>query len=65
MVEVGDKVRNPLFPEECSIGTVISRESETTFIVEYRNNMIGELYKRTTLDYDIYKKNDIKKEEGK
>lgn len=64
MVEVGDKVRNPLFPEEYSIGTVISRESETAFIVEYRNNMIGELYKRTTLDYDIYK-NDIKKEEGK
>ena len=64
MVEVGDKVRNPLFPEECGIGTVVSRESETTFIVEYRNNMTGELYKRTTLDYDIYKKN-IKKEEGK
>lgn len=56
MVEVGDKVHNLLFPEDCSVGTIVSRESETTFIVEYKNNMTGELYKRTTLDYDIYKK---------
>ena len=57
MIEVGDKVYNYIFPEECSVGTVVSRESETTFIVEWINRETGELYKRTTLDYNIYKNN--------
>lgn len=57
MVEVGDKVYSYIFPEECNVGTVVSRESETAFIVEWRNRVTGELYKRTTLDYNIYKNN--------
>ena len=54
MIEIGDKVYNHTFPEECSVGIIMSKESETTFIVEYRNVVTGELYKRTTLDYNIY-----------
>ena len=57
MIEVGDKVYNYTFPEECSVGTVVSRESETTFIVEWINRETRELYKRTTLYYNIYKNN--------
>ena len=57
MIEVGDKVYNYTFPEECSVGTVVSRESETAFIIEWMNRETGELYKRTTLDYNIYKNN--------
>ena len=56
MIEVGDKVYNYIFPEECNVGTVVSKVSETTFIVEWINKETGELYKRTTLDYNIYKK---------
>ena len=55
MVEVGDEVYNSTFPEECNTGTVISKESETVFTVEWRNRVTGELYKRTTLDYNLYK----------
>ena len=54
MVEVGDEVYNPTFPEECNTGTVISKES-AVFTVEWRNRVTGELYKRTTLDYNLYK----------
>lgn len=56
MVEVGDKVYNLVFPEECNPGIIVSRKSETEFEVEWRNMETGELYKRTTLDYNIYKK---------
>ena len=56
IVEVGNKVYSYIFPENCNIGTVVSRESETIFIVEWINEEGGELYKRTTLDYNIYKK---------
>lgn len=56
MVEIGDVVYNGLFPEECNPGIVVSKESGTAFTVEYRNRITGDLYKRTTLDYDIYKK---------
>lgn len=59
MVEVGDEVYTLLFPEECNPGTIISKESETEFIVEWRNRETGELYKRTTLDYTIYKNNSV------
>ena len=55
MVEVGDKVYGYIFPKECSIGTVVSRESEGVFVVEWINRMTGELYKKTFLDYNIYK----------
>ena len=57
MIEVGDKVYNYTFPEECNMGIVISKESETEFTVEYRNRATGELYKIATLDYDIHKNN--------
>ena len=57
MIEIGDKVYNYTFPEECSVGTVVSRESETAFIIEWMHRETGELYKRTTLDYNIYKNN--------
>ena len=57
MIEVCDKVYNYTFPEECSVGTVVSRESETAFIIEWMHRETGELYKRTTLDYNIYKNN--------
>ena len=56
MIEVGDKIYSYTFPEECNVGTVVSKESETTFIVEWINRVTGELYKITTLDYNIYKK---------
>lgn len=56
MIEIGDEVYNGLFPEECNPGIVVSRESETAFMIEYRNRITGELYERTTLDYNIYKK---------
>lgn len=59
MVEVGDKVYNYTFPEECSVGTVVSKESEGVFIIEYINRVIGELYKRTILDYNIYKNSSV------
>lgn len=52
MLEVGDKVYNYTFPEECNMGIVISKESETAFTVEYRNRATGELYKIATLDYE-------------
>ena len=54
-VEVGDKVYNYIFPEECSVGTVVSRESEGVFVAEWINRITGELYKKTILDYNIYK----------
>ena len=54
-VEVGDKVYNCIFPEECSVGTVVSRESECVFVVEWINRITGKLYKKTILDYNIYK----------
>lgn len=57
VVEIGDKVYSYIFPEECNVGTVVSKVSETAFIVEWINRETGELYKRTTLDYDIYKNN--------
>ena len=47
VIEVGDKVYNYIFPEEYNVGTVVSKESETTFIVEWVNRETGELYKRT------------------
>ena len=56
MVEVGDEVYNLSFPEEFNPGTIIFKESETEFIVEWRNRETGELYKVATLDYNIYKK---------
>ena len=56
MIEVGDKVYNDIFPEECNVGTVVSRKSETEFIIEWRNRVTGELYKRTIYDYNIYNK---------
>lgn len=54
MPVIGDIIYNPLFPEECSIGTIVSRESETEFIAEYRNRITGELYIRNILDFSIY-----------
>ena len=59
MVEVGDEVYNLSFPEEYNPGTIISKESETEFIVEWRNRVTGELYKRTTLGYNIYTNNQV------
>ena len=56
MIEIGDKIYNKLFPEECNPGIVVSRKSETEFIIEWRNKVTGELYKRTTYDYNIYNK---------
>ena len=55
MVEVGDKVYSYIFPEECSVGTVVSRESEGVFVAEWINRITGELYKKTILDSNIYK----------
>ena len=55
MVEIGDNVYNYTFPEECSVGAVVSKTSETKFIVEWINRVTEELYKRTILDYSIYK----------
>lgn len=57
MVEVGDIVYTYIFPEECSSGVVVSKESETTFVVEWRNRVTGELYKQTILDYNIHENN--------
>ena len=54
-VEVGDKIYSHIFPEECSVGIVVSRESETVFVVEWINRITGKLYKKTILDYNIYK----------
>lgn len=54
MIEIGDKVYNHTFPEECGVGIIVSKESETTFISEYRNRVTGEWYKRTALEYNIY-----------
>ena len=54
MLVIGDTIYNLLFPEECSIGTIVSRESETEFIAEYRNRITGELYIRNILDFSIY-----------
>ena len=31
-VEVGDKVYNCIFPEEYSVGTVVSRESQNVYL---------------------------------
>ena len=56
MIEIGDEMYNYLFPEECNPGIVVSRKSETEFIIEWRNRVTGELYKRTTCDYNIYNK---------
>ena len=55
MVEVGYKVYSYIFPEECSVGTVVSKESEGVFCVEWINRITGRLYKKTILDYNIYK----------
>ena len=59
MVEVVDEVYNLSFPEEFNPGTIIFKESETEFIVEWRNRETGELYKVDTLDYNIYKNNSV------
>ena len=56
MIEIGDEMYNYLFPEECNPGIVVSRKSETEFIIEWRNRVTGELYKRTNYDYNIYNK---------
>ena len=55
MVEVGDKVYSCIFPEECSVGTVASIESEGVFLVEWINRITGKLYKKIILNYNIYK----------
>ena len=56
MIEVGDTVYSYIFPENCNAGRVISKESETAFIVEWINRDTGKLYKRTILDLDMHKK---------
>ena len=55
MVEVGDKVYSYIFPEECSVGIVVAKKSEGVFMIEWINRIAGKLYKKTILDYDIYK----------
>ena len=42
MLEIGDVVFNGLIPEECNPGIVVSRESETVFVVDYINRITGE-----------------------
>ena len=59
MIEVGDKVYNYIFPEECNPGIIISKESELVFIVEFRNKFTGKLYEKTILDYNIHKNNSL------